>query len=139
METPDYQPTTMSVANATPLDEANLRYNYLIIRNTSYKSLPIFFTLYPTMIPIANDLEEKIYTVAKYLHSKYLQIFVNNDSNIPSSRLERYILNIIHKRYLTTKQRTTPSRINDILSQIHPIKLKKLLQIINHRLPKTID
>lgn len=79
------------------------------------------------MISVANELEEEIYALAKYLHSKYLQIFITNDPYIDASKEEKSVLNLIHKRYLTTKQRTTPSRINDLLVKIHPSRLNKLL------------
>lgn len=126
MDNPDCSQLT-DINNKHPTSTNDLRFKYLEIRNTKYKDLPLFLNNYPDMTLEIIDLEEQIYLLAKYLHSIYMQIFITTESDTSVSKEERFILNMIHKRYLATKQRTTPSRINDILAKISPTKLNKLL------------
>lgn len=104
----------------------SLRFRYLELRTTDL--LELFFSVRPEMRKIAELIEEQIYSVAKYLHSLYMHIFVKNDLAIMCTKTERGMLNLIHKTYMTTKQRTIPSRINDLLAQIPPTRLNKLLR-----------
>lgn len=141
MDNPDCSQMT-NIVNKNSIIDTDLRFKYLEIRNTNYKALPLFLNNYPDMALEIINLEEQIYFLAKYLHSIYMQIFITFESDISVSKEERHILNMIHKRYLVTKQRTTPSRINDILAKISPTKLNKLLKKFNktdHRLPKIIN
>lgn len=75
-----------------------------------------------------NAIEEKIYETAKRLHKMYLTHYVAKEP-VSCLGIERQTLGVVHKKYLTSKQRTTPSRINDILAQLPATKLYRL---INH-------
>ena len=110
----------------------DLTFKYLEIRNLEYQDLTSFLSLHEDMIVVAEEIEEKIYKLAKTLHHKYIEIYVNNN-NIKCSKEERSILKEIHKLYIETRQRTIPSRINDILSRIHPKKLDSLLKTTDYQ------
>ena len=106
----------------------SLLVRYLEIRCTEH--IDEFLKLYPDMKPITTKLEEDIYSLAKHLHNLYMQMFVKNNCMIKCSREEKLMLHCIHKNYISTKQRTIPTRINDLLSQLHPLKLNRLLNIV---------
>lgn len=89
-----------------------------------------FITLFPDMKPITVALEERIYSLAKHLHGMYMQMFVKNNSTMKCSREEKLVLHYIHKNYVATKQRTVPTRINDLLARLHPLKLNRLLKVV---------
>jgi hypothetical protein len=55
-------------------------------------------------------------------------MFIKNETTLKCTKDERIVLGMIHKLYTTTKQRTVPSRINDILTNVHPVLLEKLLK-----------
>lgn len=104
----------------------SLRYRYLELRSCC-EDLPLFFRLYPEMVPIAEEIEEQLYSMAKYFHDIYMRIFIKNETTLKCTKDERTILGMIHKLYTTTKQRTIPSRVNDVLASVHPSLLEKLL------------
>lgn len=110
----------------------SLRFRYLEIRSRMYTSLPLFFELYPEMVDEAEDIEESIYALAKYLHALYMRVYIKNDTTLKLSKDERVVLNMVHRLYTTTKQRTIPSRVNDVLATVHPSRLNRLLARINN-------
>jgi hypothetical protein len=101
---------------------------YLEVRCTEH--LDEFLRLFPDMKPTIVILEEQIYSLAKHLHNLYMQMFVKNNCTLKYSREEKLILHCIHRNYISTKQRTIPTRINDLLAQMHPLKLNRLLKIV---------
>lgn len=105
----------------------SLRFRYLELR-TSPDDLIVFFDMYPDMVHVAEVIEEQIYSIAKHLHALYMRVFVKNDMTMICTKTEKTVLNAVHKMYTTTKQRTVPSRINDLLAQIQPTRLNRLLR-----------
>lgn len=110
-----------------------LKYRYLELRSKNYDDLPTFLKMYPEMVSIVDEIEEQIYSLAKHLHDKYMRIFIKNETTLKCSKDERTVLGLVHKLYTNTKQRTIPSRVNDVLVSIHPSLLDKLLK--KHTLP----
>lgn len=104
---------------------------YLEVRCTEH--INDFLEMYPDMQSVAQQLEEDIYSLSKHLHNLYMQMFVKNLCMIKCSREEKLMLHCIHKNYISTKQRTIPTRINDLLSQLHPLKLNRLLNAVVER------
>lgn len=115
-----------------------LKQLYLEIRAS--EDLTNFLLDHPEMETVTRELEEQIYSLAKYLHGLYMRIFIKNETTLKCTRDERKVLAIIHKLYITTKQRTVPSRVNDVLVNINPRLLNKLLNFyINKIASKTKD
>lgn len=106
----------------------SLRFRYLELRSGNPKDIELFFSIHPSMRHIAEIIEEQIYAITKHLHLLYMQIFVKNDMAVMCTKVEKTVLNAIHKMYMITKQRTIPSRINDLLAQIPPTRLNRLLR-----------
>jgi hypothetical protein len=106
----------------------SLNVRYLELRCTEHYDE--FLKTFPDMEAITITLEEQIYSLAKHLHNLYMQIFVKNNCTLKCSREEKLMLHCIHKNYMSTKQRTVPTRINDLLSQLHPLKLNRLLKVV---------
>ena len=106
---------------------------YLELRTVGLEK---FFMFYPEMVDIATQIEEQLYSLAKYFHDIYMRMFIKNETTLKCTKDERTVLGIIHKLYTTTKQRTIPSRVNDVLASVHPTLLEKLLK--KHTLPVSL-
>lgn len=106
---------------------------YLELRTVGLEK---FFMFYPEMIDIAAQIEEQLYSLAKYFHDIYMRMFIKNETTLKCTKDERTVLGNIHKLYTTTKQRTIPSRVNDVLASVHPTLLEKLLK--KHTLPVSL-
>lgn len=105
---------------------SSLEIRYLELRCKD--NLDKFLEQYPEMsTSIVDAIEEDIYSFSKYLHGLYMQIYVKNDIKVKCTRDEKRILHDIHRVYVSTKQRTIPSRINDLLCHVHPLRLIKIL------------
>lgn len=109
---------------------SSLKFRYLHLRK-SPDELDLFFEVYPHMRHTAEEIEENIYKVCLRLHELYMKIHIENDSSVKCSKEEQSALQIIHNQYKHTRQRTTSSRINDILTAGNPIRLNKLLRESN--------
>lgn len=113
---------------------SSLIHRYLELRSKRYEDLPIFFAIYPEMVPIAEEIEERLYSIAKYFHDIYMRIFIKNETTLKCTKDERTVLGMIHKLYTTTKQRTIPSRVNNVLASVHPSLLEKLLNYQHNKI-----
>lgn len=98
-----------------------LRQRYLELRCTP--QLPEFLANFSVD---ADSIEESLYAVARRLHPMYLKLYVSKEP-VSCSSNERQVLQAVHKAYLATKQRTTPSKINDLLAQLPALKLERLM------------
>jgi hypothetical protein len=107
---------------------SSLKFRYLELRAAPQKDLDLFFELYPEMVRVGRDIEEMIYFVCKRLHAIYMKIYIENDPSVKCSKDEQSALNIVHKQYSVTRQRTTPSRINDVLAAGNPTRVNRLLR-----------
>lgn len=107
----------------------SLKFRYLQLRNDPYR-LELFLDTYPSMVDIAKNIEEDIYQgVCKSLHMLYMNRYIENRLNVECTKEEIFALRLIHKQYTLTRQRTTPTRINDILTREAPATiLNKLLR-----------
>lgn len=110
---------------------SSLKFRYLELRS-NLKDLNLFFELYPEMKLVGNEMEEIIYKICKRLHVIYMKIYIENDHSFVCSKEEQSVLTIIHKQYTLTRQRTTPSRINDILTVGNPTRLNRLIREFIH-------
>lgn len=106
---------------------SSLRFRYLELRANN-KDLDVFFELYPEMKSVGFEMEESIYKLCKRLHVLYMKIYIENDRALECFKEEQSALKIIHKQYTLTRQRTTPGRINDILTAGNPTRLNRLLR-----------
>lgn len=104
----------------------SLRFLYLKLRGTD--SLATYFSLYPEMKSITDQLEQDIKRVCGILHEKYIEIKINRNETIPLTDLEHKTIQHIHRAYLQTRIRTTPARINDILTAGNPSIVNNLLR-----------
>jgi hypothetical protein len=103
----------------------SLKFRYLEIRRNCPEHLDLFFELYPNQ---PRDVEEKIYNLCNHLHGLYLQKYVEKYIRTEYTQKEKYALKIIHDKFLESRQRTTKSRINDILTACNTSVLHGLLR-----------
>jgi hypothetical protein len=118
----------------------SLKFRYLELRCYP-RALETFFELYPSMIDVSNEIEDKIYSLCKFLHALYLKIYINHETAVECFKEEKIALKIIHKQYVNSLQQrvpipTTASRINDILSNGSPTRLNRLLKIQHSKLKR---
>lgn len=105
----------------------NLTYRYLQLRQDQQK-LKEFCHLYCDFHP--EEVEEQIYSLCKKLHDKYLRAKVKKEFGITfTSRQEKHAIDLLHKKYIETRHRTTPEIVNDILTLNHPSLLNQLLKL----------
>lgn len=116
---------------------ASLKYRYLQLRGDS-DLLAAFLDLYPSMIDEASRIERDVYEgVCKSLHALYMRRYIENRIGSECSKEETFALRLIHKQYAITRQRTTPSRINDILTTEAPATIvNKLLRAYRRKMSK---
>lgn len=112
---------------------SSLKFRYLELRAAPQRDMDLFFELYPAMIRVGREMEELIYSVCKRLHGMYMKIYIENDPSFKCSKEEQSALKLIHKQYSVTRQRTTPSRINDVLAAGNPTRLNRLLRELVQR------
>lgn len=106
---------------------SSLKFRYLQLRPFIDK-LKVFFELYPHMRDVCEGIEDSIYEVCKHLHTLYMQMYIDSNINIPCTYEEQLALKQIHAQYNLTRQRTTKTKINDIMTSWKPTRLNKLLQ-----------
>lgn len=106
---------------------SSLKFRYLQLRPFMDK-LKIFFELYPHMRDICDAIEDSIYEVCKHLHTLYMQMYIESNINMQCTYEEQLALKQIHAQYNITRQRTTKSKINDILTGWKPTRLNKLIK-----------
>jgi hypothetical protein len=120
------------IRNNTP----SLPFRYLALRCYPQK-LDTFFEMYPHMKNVADDIEKRIYELCRTLCEMYKKIFIQHDTSVECFREEKLALKFLHKQYISTRQPTTPYRINDLLShESLTSKLNKLLKIAQVRQKK---
>jgi len=73
------------------------------------------------------DIENEIYALCEDLHQKYLTIYVDKNQTVLSDTEQLVLKNIVHRGYIDRRIKTTPSRINDLLTRADPPILNKLL------------
>lgn len=95
--------------------------------------LDLFFEMYPHMRDVAKKIEETIYKICDNLHKLYLKIYIEKNSFVNCTPEESMALKIIHDVYLKKRIKTTPTRINDILTANNPTIINKLLRSINRK------
>ena len=117
----------------------SLAFRYLELRSENCPSrIDMFLDMYPQMKSVSDVIESDIYEICKELHAKYVSIYINGVRTHELKDVEKKALYDIHKRYLETRIRTTPSRINDILTfHLAPPTVNGLLKC--HRQTKTIS
>lgn len=109
----------------------SLRFRYLMLRKN--ESQRMFFELYPEMRQIASDIETQIFDLCVDLHKKYLEINIQGIDQFELSQEEEQILRIIHNQYLKTRIKTTPTRINDIITYGTAPRINRLLKLFTKR------
>lgn len=112
---------------------SSLKFRYLELRCKAQNDIKNFLALYPEFHEIANIIEEMIYKICKRLHGIYMKIYIENDLSFKCSKEEQFALKAIHKQYTLTRQRTTPSRINDILTAGNPTRINRLIRELIYR------
>lgn len=115
--------TLFSIRDNTP----SLRFRYLQLRSDETK-LGQFFALYPEVRGEAEKVESENFDLCHVLHKKYIAIYVGKCRDVPTSEIEKKVLNIIHKQFLKTRITTTPERIDEILLLGSPSNVNKLLK-----------
>jgi len=111
----------------------SLRFRYIMLRrygclqsNVTKDMLDLFLDMY-NYHDQAAELEREIYQLCQDLHEKYISIYVHKIKIALSDNERRALQNIIHSSYLETRQKTTVTLTNDLLTKSKPCTLNHLL------------
>lgn len=107
-------------------NESSLKFRYLQLRQTSY-DLDLFFEMYPQIRSKAKQIEENIWKICQKLHDLYVKYYIRNES-VSLQKEEMRALKTIHDTYRETREKTTATRINDILTSQPATCLNKLIK-----------
>lgn len=110
---------------------ASRRLCYLGLRSARFTvERQIFLELYTTQEKL-DDLETALFECCLKLHQLYMAKYVHRHSHLVEGVFSK-ALRLIHQQYLVDRVPTTPSKINDILTQ-QPLIANALLNSMNYR------
>lgn len=106
---------------------ASLKMCYLKLRSSEHsEDRQIFLNLYPEFGQFVEQLETNIYLICCRLHKIYMDKFILK-KQVTLNLTDSNAMKIIHRGYVTSRQATTPKRINDLLVS-HPGLVNHLLK-----------
>jgi hypothetical protein len=114
-------------------NEASLNFRYLQLRKDFRQDITLFKKMYPSMIEKIKTVEIKIADLCCYLHTLYTNKYIKKIVDPKRLSPEQYnIIKKCHACYLETRQYINKPKVFEILNNLNPSHLNKLLKNFSH-------